>query len=118
MIDPKVVIRASLGIVDGSSIENVINKMSFTSGKDKNDESHMARTIRPKGPYGNNVAFSQAEIESKTDIKRFQRSDLWGYKWAQAARPNAILYHGNHLVWPSFLPILPILLHVHCQLTE
>ena len=103
-MDPSVVIRASLGIIDGSSIEKVISRMSFTSGKDKNDESHIASTINPKGPYGNNVAFSQAEIESKNDIKWFQRSDLWGYTWAQAARPNNTLYHVDNSSGLQFCP--------------
>ncbi len=61
MIDPKVVKAASLGMLEGLSMENVINKISFTSGSDRNEESHIARIINPKPPYGSNVAFSQAE---------------------------------------------------------
>jgi len=68
MIDPKVVNATSSGILEGSSMENVINKRSFTSGSDKKDESHIARTIKPKPPYGSNVAFNQAESVSSNDI--------------------------------------------------
>ena len=65
MTDPIVVKAANLTIPPGSRIENVIKRMSLTSGKERNDESHMARTMRPIPPYGSRVFLSQIEIASK-----------------------------------------------------
>src|SRR5215471_13842939 len=72
--EPTVVRSANNGMLDGLSIENVINKISLTSGSDRNDESNIARIIRPNPPYGSNVAFSHAEIDSINGI-RFYPAD-------------------------------------------
>ncbi len=50
MMDPRVVSAASFGMLAGLSMENVINNRSFTSGSEMNDESHIARIMRPKPP--------------------------------------------------------------------
>jgi len=50
MREPIVVNAANFNIAAGSFSENVINRMSFTSGSDKNDESQTARSIKPKPP--------------------------------------------------------------------
>ena len=91
MTDPKTVMEANFSMLEGSLIANVINKMSFTSGNDRNDESQMARTISPIPPYGSKVFLSQIEIASKF-IDQFYLGDgqVRGNtrKRTGAARPN------------------------------
>src|SRR5215475_11421259 len=60
-----VVSNANFTMPLGSLIAKVINRRSFTSGNDTNDESHIAKTIKPNPPYGNRVFLSQIEIASK-----------------------------------------------------
>src|SRR5437879_2760278 len=48
--EPTVVSNAYFTIASGSLMANVISNTSLTSGKDTNDESHIAKTIRPNPP--------------------------------------------------------------------
>jgi hypothetical protein len=60
-------------IPEGSLMVNVISSTSFTSGSETNEESHIAKNIKPKLPYGCNVCLSQIDIASKFINKKF-----WG----------------------------------------
>src|SRR5262245_56733413 len=48
--EPIVVNVANFNMPAGLFNENVINKISFTSGSERNDESQTARSINPKPP--------------------------------------------------------------------
>jgi hypothetical protein len=50
MTDPKMVNNVYFTIPEGSLMVNVISSTSLTSGNETNEESHIARNIKPKLP--------------------------------------------------------------------
>jgi hypothetical protein len=71
MTEPSVVNAAYFHMPSGLRMENVISSTSFTSGNDKNEESHTANNMRPTPPKGRSVSLSQTDIASKIGI------DVW-----------------------------------------
>ena len=50
MTDPTMVNSVYFTILEGSLMVNVISSTSLTSGNETNEESHIARNIKPKLP--------------------------------------------------------------------